>query len=280
MKSMILFFLFQSLSHLYAQPVRIHFMAGLSNYMGDVKEKTFSVNGAYPVITAGATFNITDKWIVRGDASYTHLGAEDRRNSSSALRLRNLKFKTVIHELALMAEYDIFNLKEKSFSPYFFAGIGVFHFAPFTQDSAGRVAWLLSLSTEGQGFPEYPDRKVANKIQLNIPFGGGIKYMLSDEIQIGFDIGIRKLFTDYLDDVSTTYVDKDLLRARKGEQAVSVAFRGDELKTSPQFYPAAGTIRGNSKRNDYYYFGQLRVSFRLNWFYKIDQSQFCPRTLI
>ncbi len=138
--------------------------------------------------------------------------------------------------------------------------------APIPMTSLGNKAWLIGLSTEGQGLPEYPERKKYKKTQLNIPFGGGVKLALSDDVQVGVEIGVRKLFTDYLDDISTTYVDKEILFAHKGAEAVYVAFKGDKTKENPQPYPAGGTIRGSSKSKDYYYFGQLRISFRMNWF--------------
>jgi len=84
---------------------------------------------------------------------------------------------------------------------------------------------------------------------------------------VGFEIGFRKLFTDYLDDVSTTYVDPNVLLNRKGVQAAEFAFRGDELKP-PLPFPGEGSLRGNSKKNDYYYYGQFRISFRMPWFDK------------
>lgn len=264
MKKNIFFFLILLASASIAQPVRLHIAGGFSNYSGDIRQQRFTLDRADGVISAGGTFNITDQLALRSDYSFTRLGADDKYNKPD-LRIRNLNFKTLIQELTLMGEYDIINISEKSITPYVFAGIGVFHFSPYTSDSAGRKVWLAGLSTEGEGLPEYPERKVYKNTQFNIPLGAGLKYALSDDIYAGFEIGIRKLFTDYLDDVSTTYADKNILLLRKGQQAVDFAFRGDELKP-PQAYPQAGSIRGNSKRNDYYYYGQLRISFRLSWF--------------
>lgn len=251
-----------------AQPVRLHVLAGFSNYSGDVRQQRFTLDRANSVIAAGGTFNITNQFALRSDYSFTRLGADDKYNKQD-LRVRNLNFKTIIQELTLMGEYDFADLSERRLSPYVFAGIGVFHFSPYTIDSVGQKVWLAGLSTEGQGLPEYPDRKVYKKTQFNIPMGGGIKYALSDDIHAGFEIGVRKLFTDYLDDVSTTYADRNILFNRKGQQAADYAFRGDELKP-PLAYPAAGSLRGNSKRNDYYYYAQFRISFRMSWFENAD----------
>lgn len=264
-KSVFIFLVFFSSAGI-AQTVRLNIMGGFSNYSGDIQQKRIALSQANAVITGGATINITSKLALRGEASYTKLGADDKYNSRHSLVSRNLNFKTKIEELDVMAEYDILDMHTHPFSPYIFAGIGIYHFSPYSFDSTGKKVFLADLSTEGEGFPEYPDRKKYKRTPFNIPFGGGVKYALSEDITIGFEIGIRKLFTDYLDDVSTTYVDENVLFARKGARAVSFAFRGDEIKTNPQLYPPAGTQRGSSKNQDYYYYGQFRVSFRLNWF--------------
>lgn len=260
----IFFFLILLTTASIAQPVRLHVMGGFSNYSGDIRQQRFTLDRANSVITAGGTFNITNQIALRSDYSFTRLGADDKYNKPD-LRIRNLNFKTLIQELTLMGEYDIFNLEERRLSPYVFAGIGIFNFSPYTADTAGNKVWLAGLSTEGQGLPEYPDKKLYKKTQFNIPAGAGVKYALSEDVHVGFEIGVRKLFTDYLDDVSTTYADPNILFNRKGLQAVNFAFRGDELKP-PLAYPEAGSLRGNSKRNDYYYYGQFRISFRMPWF--------------
>lgn len=266
MKKNIFFFLIFLASASMAQPVRLHIMGGFSNYSGDIQQRMFTLNQANSVVSAGGTFSITNKLALRSDYSFTRLGADDKLNKPD-LRVRNLNFKTLIQELTLMAEYDFADMNVQRFTPYVFAGIGIFHFSPYTLDSAGKKVYLVGLSTEGQGLPEYPNRKVYKTTQFNIPYGAGLKYALSDDVYVGFELGFRKLFTDYLDDLSTTYPDRNILLNRKGTQSAELAFRGDELKP-PLPYPVAGSLRGNSKKNDYYYYGQLRISFRMPWFDK------------
>lgn len=247
-----------------AQPVRIHIMGGFANYTGDLQQKRFTLNQAKGVITAGATYNLTDKLALRSEYSFAKLAADDKLSTVASLRQRNLNFSTIIQEFTLMGEYDIRNLKEHAFTPYVFGGIGVFRYSPFTLNERGDKVWLHGLNTEGQGFAR--GRKLYNKTQLNIPLGAGLKYALSEDLHVGFEIGLRVLKTDYLDDVSATYIDQNELLINRGPATVQYAFRGDELKDNPQPYPAAGTQRGNSKVNDFYYFGQFRISFRMPWF--------------
>lgn len=78
-----------------------------------------------------------------------------------------------------------------------------------SKNSAGNKYYLKPLSTEGLGFLE--NRPYYKINQVSIPFGGGVKFALNDNVRLGFEVGMRKLFTNYLDDVSTTYAGKDLL---------------------------------------------------------------------
>jgi len=252
-----------------AQPLRIHVMGGFANYTGDLQAKRFTLSQAKGVITAGATYNITEKLAVRSEYSFAKLGADDKLTTNTNVVTRNLNFKTIIQELSLMGEYDILNIYDHKLTPYVFIGLGVYRFSPYTFDPLNQKVFLQGLSTEGQGFS--PGRKVYKKTQFNIPLGGGIKYALSDDIHLGIEIGLRVLTTDYLDDVSATYIDENLLLSQRGPLAVQLAYRGDELKPPAGIYPVAGTQRGNSKINDFYYFGQFRMSFRLNWLNNADR---------
>jgi len=233
-----------------AQPLRLHLGGGFANYTGDIQEKRFTLNQASGVVSAGATFNLTEKFALRSDYSFGKIGAADIKSDNASMRKRNLDFKSLIKELSLLAEYDILNSYDHRLVPYVFAGVGVFKFSPYTEDSAGRKIHLWGLHTEGQETSQYPDRKHYKRTQLNIPVGGGVKFSLSDDVLVAFELGYRKLFTDYLDDVSTTYVDENILRSQYGATAVQYAFRGDELKTSPQAYPTGGTQRGGEKYKD------------------------------
>lgn len=240
----------------------LNLYAGPSNYYGDLQTKKLTFSQANVVIGAGTTFNLTSKWLIRGDYFYTTLEADDKKG---AYPLRNLNFKTRIQELDLVAEYNLFDLEENKLTPYVFAGLGVFRFSPYTTDSAYGRVYLSGLSTEGQGLPQYPDRKPYKKVQLNIPVGGGLKWNVSSNMQFGLEYGLRALFTDYLDDVSTTYVDEDVLLNARGPVAVALSYRGDELGESARTYPADQTFRAGNKRNDFYYFGLARLVIRMDW---------------
>ena len=105
-----------------------------------------------------------------------------------------------------------------------FLGVGVFHFNPYTYDNNGKKAYLQP-GTEGQGLASYPTRKKYSLLQPFIPFGGGFKLNMGENLEVGFELGYRILFTDYLDDVSKTYPNMKALREGNGTEAVELSYR-------------------------------------------------------
>jgi Domain of unknown function (DUF6089) len=232
--------------------------AGAGNYQGDLQPRRFTFNQSHFAIGAGVLYELTEKLYARANFTYSTLSGDDKKNNLNSTR--NLNFTSPVLDIHLGGEYHFFSLYEISITPYVFAGVSFFHFNPKAVDSNGNKITLQPLSTEGQGF--YQGRKVYNLNQFAIPFGGGLKMVLSEKIRVGVELGLRKTFTDYIDDVSTTYVDRNLLLANRGSQAVDLAFRGDELKTGLT-YPADGTQRGGAKFKDWYYFTGVQVSYLL-----------------
>ncbi|MES2880762.1 MAG: DUF6089 family protein, partial [Bacteroidota bacterium] len=124
------------------------------------------------------------------------------------------------------------------------------------------LVYLQPLNTEGQGIQGYPSQPY-KLMQFAIPFGAGIKYAISDKVHLGLETGLRKTFTDYLDDLSTNYADANDLLAQRGQLSVDLAYRGDELPNGDINYPAKGQTRGGAKYKDYYYFTGLHLTFKL-----------------
>jgi hypothetical protein len=118
-------------------------------------------------------------------------------------------------------------------TPYVFVGVAVYHFNPYAYDTTGKKVYLQPLSTEGEGLPQYPGRKEYALTQLAIPFGGGIKFRITDRVVLAYEIGMRKLFTDYLDDVSNTYVSETVLLAAKGPKQWKWPTAATSSKTAP-----------------------------------------------
>lgn len=241
----------------FAQRLHLNAAVGATNYSGDLQVKEYTFNQANPAFALGLSYELSEKFLIRTQFMLGKLTAHDKYNPLTAMR--NLNFTSTLSEGQVVAEYYLRDLTEYAISPYLFAGIAAFHFNPYTFDSTGNKYFLQPLSTEGQGF--FEDRKPYKLTQFAIPFGGGVKLALSENIRVGVEMGMRKLFTDYLDDVSMTYVDPNILVANKGNKTLELAYRGSEVK-NPTGY-LTGENRGNAKNKDWYYFTCVTTSVRI-----------------
>lgn len=256
--TVLIIFLFAGSSH--AQRVHVGVAGGMANYLGDILDRMYVLKQQNGFIGITLHYEITDQLLLRGAYSFARVNGSDRYISKDYLKLRNLRFESAVSEFSAVGEFYLYNLYEKRFSPYAFAGLAVFSFDPYTHDTSGKKVFLKPLSTEGQGLAGYP--KPYSLTQLAIPFGGGIRFAITENLRVGLELGFRKLFTDYLDDVSTAYADPNDLLAGKGQLSVDISYRGDELPNGDPNYPAKGTQRGGNNNNDIYYFTGLNLSYR------------------
>ncbi len=263
-----------------AQNFFTSFYGGTSNYQGDLSERIYQTKHTHFSWGLGLLFELNEHMLIRGDFTYGRLSGSDADGLKN--RSRNLSFTSSVIEFSLGYEYLLLDLYRYKFSPYVFAGAAVFKFSPYTKDSNGNLASLYELSTEGQGF--YEDRKKYKLTQFSIPFGGGVQWALSDNMRVGVVLGIRQTFTDYIDDVSKTYIDQDLLRMKRGGTAVVFAYRGNMLPNGAP-YPPDGTKRGNPTNKDWYYMTGLTFRVRFESYkkrklrsQKVERSRItCPR---
>jgi opacity protein-like surface antigen len=183
---------------------------------------------------------------------------------------RNLNFKSKITDFMLGLEIHplyIFNSKNEdkappSFSPYLLAGVGFFSFKPQTK-LGDKTVDLQPLSTEGQGFAEYPDRKPYKLNQINFPLGAGIKYDLSSTLSLRAEFVYRILDTDYLDDVSTEYIDPTLYANYfTGTKLTNALLLNDrQYELDPAHITVEGDQRGNPGNNDAFFTFNLKIGY-------------------
>jgi hypothetical protein len=181
---------------------------------------------------------------------------------------RNLGFRSIITELQFAAEIHPLQLRRSPeskatyWSPFIVAGIGYFKFNP-QANLNGNWYDLQPLYLEGQGFPEYSDRKPYGLKQINVPIGLGIKYELGACLNTRLEIIHRILFTDYLDDVSSGYIDPDLFfKYLSADQAVIAQQLYCRIKGLPPGTTIQeGSVRGDPKHNDTFFTIQLKISW-------------------
>lgn len=255
------------LSHSLSAQLYLGGFIGAAGYNGDLNEKI--TKRIKPAVSATAAYQITNRFLVRSGLLLASLEGGDKWSGTEFLQQnRNLSFKTDLTELSFVAEFNFLNLNKSNWTPYVFGGIALFHFDPYVMDSGKRV-YLKPLSTEGQGLAEYPDRRGYSLNQTAIPFGGGFKFVVNDNLISAFELNLRRTSTDYLDDVSTAYVDAGTLLKQRGETAIRFSYRGAEVPGGisdypDNDYPLAGAQRGGSKYKDCYYTAGFHLVFRLN----------------
>lgn len=199
---------------------------------------------------------------------------------------RNLHFKTKISEVYAAVEIypTVFmerndGLKGK-LRPYLLAGAGMYHFNPEAKDVDGKWVKTQPLSLEGQGFAAYPDNKPYKLTQKNIMGGFGIKYYISESFYTGFEILHRKLFTDYVDDVSNDYYIDPIyfdqnLSAADALIARRIYYRGTYTFPTTRPYEEYAQ-RGDPKENDAYFSSILRLGWRMGGLDARSKQLRCP----
>ncbi|MFK8101416.1 MAG: DUF6089 family protein [Saprospiraceae bacterium] len=242
-----------------AQHFEVGIMGGVSNYQGDLAPASLrgSFGNTHASFGGFLRYNINNYFATKINANYGKISGDDSKSDDNGRKARNLSFRSNLFEVGLHVEFNIlgyqpYNL-ERVFSPYIFGGIALVNFKP-QAELEGEWYDLQPLGTEGQGLPEYPEKKPYKLTEFSLPVGFGLKYALNDAWNIGLEIGVRKTFTDYLDDVSGTYPDAGTLLETKGEVAAALSNRTEEVKR-------AGDLRGDAGDDDWYFMGGLTISY-------------------
>ena len=237
--------------------------AGAAHYFGDLNTRA-KVNRIKPAATIFFRKNFGNYIAARVGASFAMLGYSDQYNTHNEyMYTRNLSFNTNVWELTLQGDFNFFRFMpcepEFSFTPYITLGVGVFSYDPYAYIN-DKKEFLRPLGTEGQTIG-YNGRKPYGTVALCVPFGAGIKYNLTEKINISFEIAHRYTFTDYLDDVSTTFVGVDKFPATgNGPTAALLQDRSYEIDPN-NVIGVEGRQRGWSKQKDQYIIVELGVSF-------------------
>jgi len=182
---------------------------------------------------------------------------------------RQLHFKSKLLEASLLTEWHLLTVLRPSeeqprFSPYLVLGAGLFHYNPKAMYQ-GQWVELRPLHTEGQSFSEYKDRPAYSTFSWCLPAGAGLRYSNNTRMGYRLEMVYRFTGTDYLDDVSTRYIDAALfakyLPAASAAMAGALADRSNELPGRKRNEP--GNIRGNPSNKDAYFSFACTVSIVL-----------------
>lgn len=233
-------------------------MVGVSGYNGDLTQQRVSFQTIRPAVNLNLKYNSGDFVNFRVGVGFGTLLGNDKFNKEPDLKARNLNFKSNILEANICAEIILANPETYFSYPYILAGVGAFHFNPYTYDQNNTKTFLQPLSTEGEGLDQYPDRKKYSLIQVCFPVGFGWKWNFREYWEISYEFGYRFLLTDYLDDVSKTYPNLDVLAQAKGPKAAELSYRKQGVP-----FQEEGQVRGNPKIKDSYFFSGIKLGFNI-----------------
>lgn len=222
---------------------------GGSYYIGELNPSGHFNSLTRPAAGIVYRHNFNYRLAVAGSLLFGSVQGVDSRSSSYEQQQRNLSFRSHVYELAGRAEFNFVEYKigddKHQFTPFMFLGVAAFNFDPKASISNQWIA-LQPLKTEGQS-------KAYFRTQVSIPFGAGIRVNLAKRIGLLAEWGMRKTFTDYIDDVSTVYADPTTLTPIAAALADRSNTAGDNI----------GHQRGNPRNKDWYSFAGLTLTFQL-----------------
>lgn len=206
---------------------------------------------------------------LRLTGTFAKVEGDDAQSPDAVAKARGLNATTDVVEFSLQWTYDFVGAYKGLYSrapltPYVFAGLGGFYFRPVGKVNLPGLQGSFDLRefrTEGQAeaYPEWA---------LVVPFGMGLRAAIARRWDLRVELGLRKTFTDYLDDVSGAtpgrggrFADPaDLGSTLPGVLSVRTAVAYQS--TDPFAIPAkANTRRGNPETDDWYAFGGVSLSY-------------------
>ena len=219
---------------LVAQSYEIGGGLGTAVYSGDILRKIDAGQSGLQGTLFGKR-NFDNVWSLKVGLNLAEIMAADSIRPIDAMAsLRQGHFTGRITELSAIMEFNFLDyVNQKSefrFSPYAFFGLG-YAFV----NAEGRI-------NAGAPVENYRTRT------LVIPFGGGVKYLLTDQLTLGMELGFRPTTSDALDQLDST-----LPALPRYDSPL-----GPNTKALPQ-----SLNFGNPKSKDWYYFLGLTLSYTI-----------------
>ncbi len=265
---------------------------GATNFLGDLGgADQVGTNGlkdlemvlTRPALGASMRWKVQQDFSVKGNLYWGVLKGDDKLTKEPFRNNRQLEFKSNIFELSGQVEFNFMKerkgkvyqisgmrkMAHNSRQIYLFGGGGGLFFNPKGKYN-GTWHALQPLGTEGQGLPGYA--KKYSRITGLVSVGGGARFAINRFLGVGFEIGMRKTFSDYVDDVSTDYATQTLIAS--GADPKAVYFADPSQAGGP--YPGSvceGCQRGNKTDKDAYMFGVLTVGYKV-MYKKRSRSKF------
>ncbi len=241
-------------------------VAGGSSSLGETggKEKTrrdWLLDMKLPAtrwsVGAFGRYKIHPQWYGKVTLNYLRLYGHDKFSTNAGRRGRNLSFRNDMFELfgtverVLHHDADFGNTGRYSveFDVMAYGGLGGLYHNP-KGELNGKWIKLQPLMTEGQDKPY-------KRLQFIVPIGGELFWTFrtrtNEKHRLGLDFNWRMTWTDYIDDISTTYAnlsDPTAAAVANKSDAVYAETGGAGLPERFNYIP--GSKRGEPDNDDHY----------------------------
>lgn len=170
---------------------------GATNYRGEISPE-YQLQNNRPAITAFYRRDVSVPITLRGGLTAGFLrAADDNVNGVNGAvpplqNYRQANTKGSVLEASAVVEYNFLDYHYRTdkihFTPYLFAGIAAFYASTTTVSNNAALGGAFNQKGAMVGFA--------------VPAGVGFKYAVSEHINLGLEVGVRKAFTDQLDHLS------------------------------------------------------------------------------
>jgi len=245
---------------------KIHF--GAFYYQGDLSPRPVDMSFGPGNLCWGIStgLNILDWLDVNSRFMMGNISGSDAFAQDLQKRSRNLSFASKLYEFGVFTDVKINqiwkSLDKYKLRLYVTAGLNLIHFNP-KANFQGKWVELQPLGTEGQLLTS-SGRKKYSLFNFSRPVGLIVEFDVSKSIAFGMEVSPRKTWTDYLDDVSTSYVNYDEMVLSGNLLGANLSNRmGEYLNTEP-VRVSTGTSRGQSDKNDWYTHFGMHLKYTFN----------------
>jgi len=207
----------------------VNFGLGTTSYIGELAPYRHPINTIFKMmrwnINGSYTRHFTPQLAARVGFVWARMAGDDEAynrggNPFPNNYIRNLHFRNNVKEFSLVGIYKLRSdgrnaSRRVAFTPYIFGGLAVLAHnprakVPESYEDNSRWVSLQPLGTEGQGQPGFADPY--SLVTYSIPFGMGFTWKINSQWNFGVEGGFRFTGSDYIDDISTSYPDPNVLK--------------------------------------------------------------------